>query len=74
MASKKNIQLGEGFNSLQRQFQNLDPKDPSLWPAAPRWMLLLVIAAAVAALGWFLYLNSFDEELTTSQNKELQLK
>ena len=37
-------------------------------------MLLLVIAAAVAALGWFLYLNSFDEELTTSQNKELQLK
>ena len=21
---------------LQRQFQNLDPKDPSLWPALPR--------------------------------------
>lgn len=74
MPSKKNIQLGEGFNNLQRQFQNLDPKDPSLWPAAPRWMLLLIITAAVAALGWFLYLNSFDEELTTSQNKELQLK
>lgn len=74
MPSKKNIQLGEGFNNLQRQFQNLDPKDPSLWPAAPRWMLLLIITIAVAALGWFLYLNSFDEELTASQNKELQLK
>jgi len=74
MATKKNMQLGEGFNNLQRQFQNLDPKDPSLWPAAPRWMLLIVIAALVVGLGWYLYLSNFDEELTTSQGKELQLK
>lgn len=74
MATKKNMQLGEGFKNLQRQFQNLDPKDPSLWPAAPRWMLLIVIAALVVGLGWYLYLSSFDEELTTSQGKELQLK
>lgn len=74
MATKKNMQLGEGFKNLQRQFQNLDPKDPSLWPAAPRWMLLIVIAALVVGLGWYLYLSSFDEELTASQGKELQLK
>ena len=74
MATKKNMQLGEGFKNLQRQFQNLDPKDPSLWPAAPRWMLLIVIAALVVGLGWYFYLSSFDEELTTSQGKELQLK
>lgn len=74
MATKKNMQLGEGFNNLQRQFQNLDPKDPSLWPAAPRWMLLIMIAALVVGLGWYLYLSNFDEELMTSQGKELQLK
>ena len=74
MATKKNMQLGEGFKNLQKQFQNLDPKDPSLWPAAPRWMLLAVIAALVVGLGWYLYLSNFDEELTTSQGKELQLK
>ena len=74
MATKKNMQLGEGFNNLQRQFQNLDPKDPSLWPAAPRWMLLIVIAALGVGLGWYLYLSNFDEELTVSQGKELQLK
>ena len=28
---------------LQRQFQNLDPKDPSLWPALPRTLLCLLI-------------------------------
>ena len=74
MASKKNIQVGEGFKNVQRQFQNLDPKDPSLWPGAPRWMLLIFISAIVVGLGWYVYLSSFDEELTASQAKELQLK
>lgn len=74
MASKKNIQVGEGFKNLQRQFQNLDPKDPSLWPSAPRWMLLLFIAAAVVGLGWYAFLSSYEDELTTSQSKELKLK
>ena len=74
MANKKNIQMGEGFKNFQRQFQNLDPKDPSLWPAAPRWMLLLFIAAAVVALGWYAFLSSYEDELTASQGKELQLK
>ena len=74
MANKKNIQMGEGFKSFQRQFQNLDPKDPSLWPVAPRWMLLLFIAAAVVALGWYAFLSSYEDELTASQGKELQLK
>lgn len=74
MAKKNNIQVGEGFKNLQRQFQNLDPKDPSLWPAAPRWMLLLFIAAMVVGLGWYAFLSSFEDELTVSQGKELQLK
>ncbi|MEG0920001.1 MAG: type 4a pilus biogenesis protein PilO [Comamonas sp.] len=74
MAKKNNIQVGEGFKNLQRQFQNLDPKDPSLWPVAPRWMLLLFIAAVVVGLGWYAFLSSFEDELTASQGKELQLK
>lgn len=74
MANKKNIQMGEGLKNFQRQFQNLDPKDPSLWPAAPRWMLLLFIAAVVVGLGWYAFLSSYEDELTASQAKELQLK
>ncbi len=74
MANKKNIQVGEGFKNFQRQFQNLDPKDPSLWPAAPRWMLLLFIAAIVVGLGWYAFLSSYEDELTAAQGKELQLK
>ncbi|MEJ5124878.1 type 4a pilus biogenesis protein PilO [Comamonas sp. MYb21] len=74
MATKKNIQVGEALQGFQRQFQNLDPKDPSVWPAAPRAVLLVVIAAVVIGLGWYAYLSSFEEELTASQSQELKLK
>ena len=74
MASKKNIQLGEVFKNLQGQFKNLDPKDPSVWPIAPRAFLLVFIAALVVGLAWYAYLSSFEEELTASEAKELALK
>ena len=74
MATKKNIQAGEALKSFQRQFQNLDPKDPSVWPSAPRAVLLLFIAALVIGLGWYAYLSNFEDELTASQAQELKLK
>ena len=74
MATKKNMQVGEGLKNFQRQFQNLDPKDPSVWPAAPRALLLLFIAALIVGLGWYAYLSNFEDELTASQTKETQLK
>lgn len=74
MATKKNIQVGEALQSFQRQFQNLDPKDPSVWPAAPRVVLLVFIAALVIGLGWYAYLSNFEDELTASQAQELKLK
>ena len=73
MASK-NIKLGEGLAGLQKQFQNLDPKDPSVWPAVPRWILLIVIAIFIVGLSWYVYLSDFDETLTTAQARELTLK
>ncbi|MDR2330292.1 MAG: type 4a pilus biogenesis protein PilO [Comamonas sp.] len=74
MATKKNIQAGEALQSFQRQFQNLDPKDPSVWPAGPRAALLIFIATAVIGLGWYSYLSSFEDELTKAQAQELKLK
>ncbi len=55
---------------LQRQFQNLDPKDPSLWPALPRTLLCLLIAGGVATFLWFFKLSEFEDELTAERSTE----
>ncbi len=59
---------------LQRQFSNLDPKDPSLWPALPRYLLCAFIAIGVAAFLWFVLLTDYEEELQAAQAKEVVLK
>jgi type IV pilus assembly protein PilO len=56
------------------QFKDLDPKDPSLWPAIPRYTLF-VIAAVVVVIGlWFAWLSSSQEALQIEQEKELKLR
>ena len=60
--------------SLARQFKNLDTKDPSLWPIAPRVLLCLFIAGAVAAALWFFKINEYEVELQTEVAKEQALR
>lgn len=59
---------------MQRQFTNLDPKDPSLWPALPRFLLCAFIAVGVAVALWFVKLADYQEELETEQATEVTLK
>lgn len=76
MASKKKNTID--FAALQAQlagqFRNLDPKDPSLWPAAPRVLLCLGIAVFVVVLLWFLYLSGVEEELQAAHAQEETLR
>lgn len=59
---------------LTREFRNLDPKDPSLWPALPRYLLFVVVAGMLVVALWFLWLNTSDEELTAEQATEVKLR
>lgn len=59
---------------LALQFRDLDPKDPSLWPSAPRYALFLFAAVAVVAVLWFTWLAGSQEELKQEQDKELKLR
>ncbi len=68
------IDVAEQFANLQRQFSNLDTKDPSLWPPIPRFILCLFIAAAVAAALWFIKLTDYEAELQTERATELTLR
>lgn len=68
------IDVSEQFANLQRQFTNLDTKDPSLWPPLPRYMLCLFIVVAVAVALWFVKLTDYEVELQTEKATELTLR
>jgi type IV pilus assembly protein PilO len=68
------IDMVELQQNLQRQFSNLDPKDPSLWPVLPRYLLCVFIALGVAAGLWFAKLSEYQDEWEAEKATEVTLK
>ena len=66
------------FDALQEkllsQFRGLDPKDPSLWPAFPRYCAFAAVIIAVVAGLWFAWLSDSELELEAEQAKEVKLR
>jgi type IV pilus assembly protein PilO len=71
---KKPIDFAAIQAKLSSQFKDLDPKDPSLWPAIPRYTLFVIVAVFVVIGLWFAWLNSSQETLQMEQEKELKLR
>jgi type IV pilus assembly protein PilO len=73
-----NSSLNFDFPALQekltRQFRNLDPKDPSIWPALPRYALFAAVSVLLVVVLWFLWLNTSEEELVAEQATEVKLR
>ena len=76
MAKKKenSVSFAEQMQVVQRQFKNLDTKDPSLWPPLPRVLLCIFIAGVVAAIAWFAFLQDYEVQLDEERNKEVALR
>src|ERR1700754_996988 len=76
MATKKttSIDFAALQERIQSQFAGLDPKDPSLWPALPRYALCALVTILVVAGLWFGWLNTFQDELVAEQTKEAALR
>jgi len=75
--AKKQIPKIDGAafqEQLQRQFRNLDTKDPSLWPPLPRYLLCGFIAVGVAVALWFVKLTDYEAELEAERAKEVALR
>jgi type IV pilus assembly protein PilO len=62
------------FRTLASDFQNLDPKDPGLWPILPRIVILFGILLVLLLLGWWLGWRPQFEELDAKQQEEEKLK
>ena len=76
MASKNTskVDFAELQQKLVAQFSELDPKDPSVWPAIPRYALFVVTSVVVVVALWFLWLTSSQELLEQEQAKEQKLR
>ncbi len=62
------------FAQLADDFRSLDPKDPGLWPLAPRIIILAAIFLVLLAAAWWLGWRGQMEELDTKQQQEEKLK
>lgn len=70
----KSISVSERLEVLQRQFRNLDTRDPSVWPVLPKVILCVFIAGAVAAISWVAFLQDYEIQLEGERDKELALR
>lgn len=68
------IDLKDFQAQLQRQFTNLDTKDPSLWPPLPRYLLCIFLAVGVAVVLWYVKLMDYEAELESARATEVTLR
>lgn len=59
---------------LVGQFSDLDPKDPSAWPAIPRYALFAGTVIGIVVVLWFVWLSSSQDALRAEQDKEVKLR
>ena len=71
--SKKQLP-GFDLKGLVSDFRTLDPKDPGLWPVAPRIVILLGVFLVVILAGWWFGWRMQNEELDVLVKKEEGLK
>lgn len=76
MATKTlgSIDFAQLQQTLAEQFSGLDPKDPSSWPAIPRYGLFAVTTIVIVVALWFAWLDGENEVLLQEQAKEIKLR
>jgi type IV pilus assembly protein PilO len=62
------------LKALADDFKTLDPKDPGLWPTAPKIVILAGILLLVLLLGWWFGWRTQWEELDAKHQQEESLK
>lgn len=77
MASNRSlpkVDVGAALLRFGEQFRGLNPNDPSMWPAIPRYALCLAVTALVLVALWFVWLTNSNDELESERSKEVALK
>lgn len=68
------VDVGAALRNVGDQFRGLNPNDPSMWPAIPRYALCLAVTALVLVALWFVWLTNSNDQLESERAKEVTLK
>ena len=72
--SSANVDVSAALRKLGGQFRGLDTRDPSAWPGVPRYTLYVVVTVLTVVALWYLWLNTYEEELEAERGKEVTLR
>ncbi len=72
--AKEKFDMTRLFDKVASQFRGLDQRDPSLWSALPRYILLLFVAALVLGALWWFWLKDVGLELDAERETEAKLR
>ena len=59
---------------LAQDFSTLDPRDPGLWPLAPRIVVLVALFVLLLAAAWWFGWQNQLEDLDAGKNEEVHLR
>lgn len=69
-----NIDVAAALRRFGDQFRGLNPNDPSVWPAAPRYLLCAAVTVLMLVALWFVWLTNSNDELEAERAKEATLR
>ncbi|RZL59545.1 MAG: pilus assembly protein PilO [Variovorax sp.] len=69
-----NIDVAAALRRFGDQFRGLNPNDPSVWPAAPRYLLCAAVTVLMLVALWFVWLTNANDELEAERAKEATLR
>jgi len=69
-----NIDVSASLRRFGDQFRGLNPNDPSVWPAVPRYALCVLVTVLVLVALWFVWLTNSNDTLEAERAKEVTLR
>lgn len=68
------LDLNSVLEGAASQFRNLNPNEPGQWPALPKVLAFLGVAALMVVVAWFTVLSDEHDKLDAERAKEPTLK